>query len=100
MRSWPATTARRWRRYFSTSPGAARRKPRRERARYASGYCAASHPGDDPALLVPVALVVAAPSGTAVLAGAADHHLGLSADLHRAECRVLRPRRRYPDRRG
>ena len=45
-------------------------------------------------------LVVAATAGTAVLAGAADHHLGLSADLHRAECRVLRARRRHADRRG
>src|ERR1700682_5334882 len=99
-RSWPATTARRWRRCSSTSPAAGFRKAPRERARFAGGYRAASHRGDDSALLVPVAVVVAAPAGIDLLAGAADHHLGLPADLYRAECRVFRARRRYPDRRG
>src|SRR4029079_13882088 len=55
---------------------------------------------DDPALLVSAALVVAATAGTALLAGAADHHVGLFADLHRAECGVLRARRRHAGRRG
>src|SRR5712671_3441195 len=98
--SWPATTGRRWRKCFSMSPAAGFRRALRERARPALGYRAASHPCDDPALLVSVAVVVAAAVGIAVLAGVADHHLGPPANLHRAECRVFRARRRHPDRRG
>src|SRR5450631_781551 len=98
--SWPATTARRWRKCFSTSPAAGFRRARRERARPALGYRATSHQCDDPALLVSVAVVVAAAAGIAVLAGVADHHLGLSAELYFAECRIFRPRRRHPDWRG
>src|ERR1700682_3747776 len=64
------------------------------------GYRAASHRGDDSALLVSVDLVMAASIGIDLLAGAADHHLGLSADLYRTECGVFRARRRHPDRRG
>src|ERR1700694_5324041 len=60
---------------------------------------ASSHRRDDPALLVSPALVVAASTGIDLLAGVADHHLGVSAELHRAECRVFRARRRHPDRR-
>src|ERR1700730_16722697 len=97
--SWPATTGPHWRKCFSTSRAAAFRKAHCERTGAAQGDRAASHQRDDPALLVSVDVVVAAAPGIAVLAGAADHHLGIPADLHRAECRVLRARRRYPDRR-
>src|SRR5258708_26765607 len=82
------------------SPAAAFRKPRHERAYPALGYRAASHQCDDSALLVPVGVVVAAAIGTALLAGLADRHLGLPAELHLAECRVLRARWRHADRRG
>src|SRR6202165_3312055 len=99
-RSWPATTGRRLRKCFSTSRVAAFRSERREQAhRRAFGYRAAPHQCDDSALLVSVALVVAAAVGIAVLAGVADHHLGLPADLHRAECRIFRTRRWHLDRR-
>src|SRR5437588_12721958 len=98
--SWRDTIERRWRKSFSTSRAGACRRRRREPARPPFGDRAASDRRDDPALLVPAAVVVAATAGTAVLAGAADHHLGLSADLHRAERRVLCPGGRHPDRRG
>src|SRR6266702_6294516 len=92
--SWPATTGRRWRKYFSTSPEAASRKAHRERTRSAGRYRAASHQRDDSALLVPADLVVAASARTDLLACTADHHLGLSADLYRGECGGFRARRR------
>src|SRR2546421_11442801 len=98
--SWPATTGRRWRKYFSMSPAAASRKAHRERTRSAWRYRAASHQRDDSALLVPADLVVAASARTDLLAGAADHHLGLSADLHFAERRIFCASRRHLDRRG
>src|SRR5258707_12407754 len=98
--SWPATTARQWRKYFSMSPAAGSRKAHRERTRFAGRYRAASHQRDDSALLVPADLVLAASAGIDLLAGAADHHLGLSADLYRRECQFFRTRRRHPDRRG
>src|SRR5258708_36269084 len=98
--SWPATTARRSRRCFSTSPAAAFRKPRHEPVCHALGDLAASHQCDDPALLVSPDVVVAAPAGIDLLAGAADHHLGVPAELHFADFRVLRARRRHADRRG
>src|SRR5258708_27099684 len=98
--SWPATTGRRWRKYFSMSPAAASRKAHRERTRSAGRYRAASHQRDDSALLVPFVLVVAASAGIDLFAGAADHHLGLSADLYRGQCGVFRARRRHHDRRG
>src|SRR5580693_6639906 len=97
---WRATTGRRWKKCFSTSHAAAFGKLRHERLRCEQGYCGPSHRRDDPALLVSFALVMAAPAGTALLAGAADHYLGIFAELHRAECRVFRPRRRHADRRG
>src|SRR6266700_3614560 len=100
IRSWPATTGRRWRKYFSTSPAAAFREARRERTRFAWRHRSASHRCDDSALLVPVDLVVAASVGIDLLAGAADYHLGLSADLHFAERRIFCASRRHPDRRG
>src|ERR671919_1589997 len=99
-RSWPVTTGRRSKRYFSMSRAVAFRRWRREPARLPSRHRAAPDRCDDPALLVSAALVVAATAGTIVLAGAADHHLGLFADLHRAECGVLCARRRHADRRG
>src|SRR5438046_8587096 len=87
--SWPATTGRRWRKYFSTSPAAASRKAHRERTRSAGRYRAASHQRDDSALLVPAALVVAASARTDIFAGGAVHPLGLSGDLHFAERRIF-----------
>src|SRR3954453_9830848 len=98
--SWPGTTVRHSKRGFSMSHAGVLRRRRRERVYCASGYRAASDSGDDPALLLFVALVVAALAGVAVLAGLADHHLGFPADLHRAERRVFRASRRHPDRRG
>src|SRR5229473_3779114 len=97
--SWPVTTGRRWRKCFSTSPAAAFRKARHEQTGDAVGYRAASHRRDGSALLVSIAVVVAAAAGTDLLAGAADHHLGFPAELHCAECRVFRARRRLADRR-
>src|ERR1700730_4786042 len=99
-RSWRATTGRRWRKCSSTSPAAGFRKARREQARQPPlGYRAASHQRDDPALLVSADVVVAAPAGIAVLAGAADHELRASAELHFAYVGVFRACRRQPDRR-
>src|SRR5882672_2713508 len=97
--SWLATTGRRWRRYFSTSPAAAFRKVRHEPTGQASGDLAASHQCDDLALLVSADVLVAAPFGIDLLARAADHHLGIPAELHFANFRVFRARRRHADRR-
>src|ERR1700682_4111395 len=99
MASWRATTAPRSRKYFSTSRAAAFRRARREPTRHAPGDRAASHQCDDPALLVSFDVVVAASSGIDLLAGAADHHLGIPAELHLADVGVFRPRRRLADRR-
>src|SRR5690242_5381978 len=54
-----------------------------------------SHLGDDAAPLVPVALVVAAPARSYLLADRANGDLGLPAILHRHQCRVLRARWLY-----
>src|ERR1700704_6679677 len=96
--SWPATTARPWRKCFSMLPVAGFRRAPREQARHQLGYRAASHQCDDPALFVSVAVVLAAAAGTDLLAGAADHHLGLSANLPVADFGIFRARRRHPDR--
>src|SRR5947209_9670864 len=96
--SWPAITAPRAKRCSSMSRVAAPRRRRHERTHDAPGHRTPPHRRDDPALLVFAAVVVATASGAAVLAIAAGHHLGLPADLHRAECGVLRARRRYADR--
>src|SRR4051794_10694192 len=98
-RSWPATTAPRWKRCFWMSRAAAARRTPRERGRLPSRHLAASHQRDGAALLVFADVVVAAPAGTDLLAGAADHHLGFPADLHLADIGVFRPRRRLADRR-
>src|SRR4030081_3264513 len=98
MASWPAITAPRSRKYFSTSPAAAFRRARREPTRHAPGDLAASHQCDDPALLVSPDVVVAASVGIDLLARAADHHLGVPAELHLANIRVFRARRRHADR--
>src|SRR6267142_6478601 len=98
--SWLATTGRRWRRCFSTSPAAAFRKVRHEPARQAPRYLAASDQRDDLALLVSADVLVAAPAGTDLLARAADHHMGVPAELYFANFRVFRARRRNADRRG
>src|SRR4030081_397185 len=100
MASWPAITVRRSRKYFSTSPAAAFRRARREPTRHAAGDRASSHQCDDPALLVSPDVVVAASFGIDLLAGAADHHLGVSAELPFANFGVFRPCRRHADRRG
>src|SRR5882672_5530910 len=98
--SWLATTGRRWRRCFSTSPGAAFRNVRHEPARQAPRDLAASDQRDDLALLVSADVLVAAPAGTDLLARAADHHMGVPAELYFANFRVFRARRRNADRRG
>src|SRR6202162_4161755 len=98
--SWPATTGRNSRKCFSMSRAAAFRKLRREPTRDAPGDRAASHQCDDPALLVSLDVVMAAAVGIDLLAGAADHHLGIPAELHLANLGVFRARRRHADRRG
>src|SRR5829696_4943117 len=99
-RSWCATTGIRWKKCFSTSRADGRRRRRHERNRRASRDFGASNPGDGIALLVSSDVVVAAAAGADLLAGAADHHLGLSAELHFAERQLLCARRRHADRRG
>src|SRR5216683_1910535 len=111
MASWPAITAPRWRRCSSTSRAAAARpratksraansktiksgaveRPHHERPCPARRSFGPSHRRDDPALLVSVAVVLAAASGTFVLACHAGRHLGLPADLYRAERHLLQP---------
>ena len=91
----PATTARRWKKCFSTSRAAVPRRARHEQPQHhrePPGHRAAPHRRHDPALLVSVDLVLAAAARAGVLAGAANRHLGFSADLHCRECRVLRAR--------
>src|SRR5882757_3787277 len=100
IRSWRATTAPRWRKCFSTSRAGAWRRARHERDRYASRDLAAPHPCDGAALLVSPDVVLAAAAGTGLLAGIADHHLGLSAELYLADLGIFRARRRFADRRG
>src|SRR6202012_5851061 len=80
---------------FSMSPAAGSRRPRHELACSRGGYLAASDRGHDPALLVSPDVVLAAAPGAALLAGAADRHLGLPAELHFAKCRLLCPCRRH-----
>src|SRR4029079_1752641 len=101
-RSCCATTAPRWKTSSSTSRAAGWRRGRRERGRdrRASRDFGAPHPCDGVALLVSADVVVAAAPGAGVLAGAAGHHLGLSAELYFAERRFLCARRRLADRRG
>src|SRR5215204_6286364 len=90
-RSWRAITGTRWKKCFSMSrvagPRRRRHEPFRPRDRHASRDFGASHPGDGAALLVSSDVVVAAAAGADLLAGAADHHLGFSAELHFAERR-------------
>ncbi len=82
----------------------ARGRPRRrlpERARHeraggrqrnqAPGHRTASYRRDGAALLVSADVVLAEAAGIDLLAGVADHHLGVPAKFHIAECRVLRP---------
>src|SRR5215471_12499364 len=94
--SWRATTARRWRKCSSTSRVAATGRAH-ERVGPAWRDFVQSHHCDDPALLVSPVVVLAAASGTDVLAGAAGHHLGLPADLYRPERKLLCSRRRHAD---
>ena len=61
---------------------------------------AASRRRDGAALSLSAALVLDAAAGAHLLAGGAALRVGLSAALHRAECRLLRPRRRRVHRRG
>src|SRR6267154_1271918 len=98
-RSWRATTVRRWKRCFWTSRADGCGRARRDRDRGPSRDLGASHQRDGAALLVSPDVVVAAASGADLLAGAADHHLGLPAELHLADFGILRARRRLADRR-
>src|SRR6476620_4487394 len=99
--SWPATTATRWRKSFSTSRAGGRGKARHERGRHhALPDLPASHQRDGATLLVPPDVVVAAAPRIDLLAGAADHYLGFPAELHLADLGVLRAGRRHADRRG
>src|SRR6516165_4211983 len=97
--SWRATTAQRWRRCSSTSRAAAPTGPRHERIDVAWRDFVQPRQCDDPALLVSLAVVLAAVVGADLLAGAAGDHLGLPADLYRAECQFFCTRRRHADRR-
>src|SRR2546429_6650716 len=92
-RSWRAMAATRWRKFFSTLRAAATGRARNERACAArgAGHRAPSHQRDGAALLVSPDVVLAAAIGIDLLAGAADHHLGFSAELHRAERQLFRP---------
>src|SRR5882672_7578403 len=103
-RSWRATTAPRWKKCSSTSRAAGCGRRRHERGRprdrHPLRHFLASHPGDGAALLVSPDVVLATAAGADLLAGAADHHLGLSAELHLAERRLLCARWRHADRRG
>src|SRR6195952_1049722 len=99
-RSWRATTARRWRKCFSTSRVGGWRRAHDERDRHDQRDFAASHPCDGAALLVSPDVVLAAAAGTGLLAGAADHHLGLSAELYLADVGIFRPPRRVAFGRG
>src|SRR5258708_12952832 len=94
--SWPATTARQWRKYFSMSPAAGSRRAHRERTGFAGRYRAASHQRDDSALLLPLDLVVAASAGIDLLPSVADLHLGLSPDLHFPDRPISSSTRRLP----
>src|ERR1700712_5663725 len=99
-RSWRATTARRWRKCFSTSRVGGWRRAHDERDRHDQRDFAASHSRDGAALLVSPDVVLAAAFGAGLLAGAAGHHLGLSAKLYLADIRVFRACRRFADRRS
>src|SRR5215213_8971527 len=97
--SWHATIAPPSRKSFSMSRAVAFRSRRREHAGPSLRYRPASDRRDDPAVLVFASILLAAAAGITLLARAADHHLGLSADLHRGECGLFRACRRHPDRR-
>src|SRR5436309_9992934 len=100
-RSWRATTGTRWKKCSSTSRAAGwRRGHRRERDHSPSRHFLAPYPGDGAALLVSADVVLAAAAGANLLAGAADHHMGLSAELHFAERQFLCACRRHADRGG
>src|SRR4051794_30123263 len=100
--SCSATIAPRWSRYSSMWRAGARRRTCREAGRgpQRPWYRTASHRRDDPALLVSDAVVMAAAGRTRLLAHLADRVVGISADLHRAECGLLRSGRRHLYRRG
>src|SRR3954451_3770839 len=118
-RSWRATTVPRWKKCSSTSRAREPKRPakwtpvrvrktrqnktpgraRRERGRAPTRDCGASHQRDGAALLVFADVVLAADAGAGLLAGAADHHLGLPAELSLADVGFLRAGRRLADRR-
>src|SRR5271166_7096705 len=101
-RSSRATAGARSRRSFSTWRAAGSGRRPNERA---GGLAVrprplgAAHRRDDRPLLVPAALVLAAPARAHLLADGADADVGLPAALYRRELRILRPRRRYLHRR-
>src|SRR6476659_3806974 len=103
-RSWRATTGPLWKKCSSMSRADGSRRGRHEQRR-PGGRCpsrdfAASHPCDGAALLVSPDVVLAAAAGADLLACAADHHLGLPAELHLAIIGIFCARRRLADRRG
>src|SRR5262249_24329851 len=95
-RCWPAKGGKRWKRFFSTWPAAGSGRPPSEQPPGLElRHFRPPRRRDDRALLVPAALVLAAPLGTHLLAGGADDDVGLPAALYRNEFGVFRPRRRH-----
>src|SRR5689334_13141420 len=99
-----ATAAARWKKCFSTwraamAPSSAR-PPNESPFRLCCSVFGAPHLGNDAAALVSVAFILAPPARSHLLADRADGDLGIPAILHRHQCRLLRPRRRYFYRRG
>src|SRR5580704_12317396 len=99
---WRATAGARSRKCFSTwraAPASSTRRRNDLAQRKRIRVFTAPRRGDDAALLVSAALVVAAACRPRLLADGADDHLGLPAILHHAERRLLCPRRRHVHRR-
>src|ERR1700722_11084413 len=100
--------AARWKKSFSTWHAGATKRARRPSNHHHQDHAhrkrvrlfAAARRGDDPALLVPPAFVLAAADRADLLARRADDHLGLDPVLRDAEWRLVRSRRRHADRRG
>src|ERR1700758_5613187 len=96
--------AARWKRSSSTlravtaaKPGRPPNEPPLQLRRRIVG---APHFGNDAAPLVPVALVLAAPARSYLLADGANGDLGIPAILHRQQRWIFRARRRHFHRRG
>src|SRR3974377_123051 len=93
-----------WKKSFSMSRAVTAAKPggpRKEPPPLLRGRIVGTpHLGNDAAPLVPVALVLAAPARSDLLADGANGDLGIPAILHRPQCRLFRARRRHFHRRG